>query len=172
MYLRHNEAFQMAHQNFVIYAASGIAMTDIKCPNCNYFNNSGLKICENCGIFLQSRAVIIQQDQSTFARFQVPSRFVKPIGTSLIVSTVALLAEVSFIYLRRRLKNLDIPVLVPKRRSRVPTAIETRTEKSTTTGKRVVSVYSERVVEERRWGRPVRRIINRMAWRSEETIET
>lgn len=142
------------------------------CPNCDYNNRSGLHICQNCGVSLDRHAVIMRPDNVIVANRQLPSRQLKRLGASLVVSAVALLVEVGFIYARRRLRYVQVSDLVPRRKRKLPTSVETQSIKTTTSGKRVVSVYSERVVEERRWGRTVRRVIDRMAWRSEETIES
>ncbi len=142
------------------------------CPNCDFDNRSGFRTCQNCGVSLGHQAVIIRPDDVIVGNRQLPSRQLKRLGASLVVSAVALLVEVGFIYARRRLRYVQVSDLVPRRKRKLPTSVETQSIKTTTSGKRVVSVYSERVVEERRWGRTVRRVIDRMAWRSEETIET
>jgi hypothetical protein len=49
---------------------------------------------------------------------------------------------------------------------------EVRVQENKSGGNRVVTVFSERIIEERRWGRPVRRIVDRLAWRSEESLST
>jgi len=148
-------------------------MTHSICPSCNFYNLSGNSICANCGVSLDRRAVVMRPDNNIIVPGrQLPTRQLKRLGASIVVSAIALLAEVSFLYLRRRLRDVDMPRLRPKRKNRLPVSIDTQLTKPATTGKSVVSVYSERIVEERRWGRPVRRVVDRMAWRSEQTIET
>jgi len=143
------------------------------CPNCSFHNSPGANSCENCSVSLERQTVIMRPDDSVIvAGRQLPARQLKRLGASIVVSAVALLAEVGFVYLRRRLRHIEMPALIPKRKAKLPVTVKTQSNKTVTSGKRVVSVYSERVVEELRWGRPVRRIVNRMAWRSEETIES
>jgi hypothetical protein len=110
-----------------------------------------------------------QQNSLVISGRQLPARQLKRLGVSVAVSVVALLAEVGFIYLRRRVDRMQVPSLSFRRRRALPVPIEEQPEKKAS--KRIVTVYSERVVEERRWGRPVRRIVNRLAWRSEEILE-
>lgn len=148
-------------------------MTSYICPNCKFQNLPDRRICENCGIFLQRQALIIRPDDNLIiAGRQLPARQLKRIGASLAVSAVALIVEVGYIYLRRRLRHIEIPALFSRRRTKLPATLDTRSEKLEASGKRVVSVFREQVVEEHRWGRPVKRIISRMAWRSEESIES
>jgi hypothetical protein len=110
-----------------------------------------------------------QQNSLVASGRQLPARQLKRLGVSVAVSIVALLAEVSIIYLRRRVNRMQGPALPFRRRRALPAPIEAQPEKKVS--KRIVTVFSERVVEERRWGRPVRRIANRLAWRSEEILE-
>ncbi len=147
-------------------------MNNSTCPNCNYQNLPGTRDCKNCGVTLERRAVIMRPDDVIIANRQLPSRQLKRLGASLAVSAATLLLEFGIIYMRHRLGYVARPSLIPRRQTKLPATLETQSKKTVRTGKRVVSVYSERVVEERRWGKTVRRIVNRTAWRSEESIES
>ncbi len=149
-------------------------MSGLICPNCEANNSPTRLVCEKCGFQLQKNAIIIRPDNRVdiFGR-QLPAQQLKRIGASLMISAAALLAEVGFVYLRRRLSQNNKSLNLFSKRS--PKNNEQKVQKTDSkllSGKRVVSVYQEQVVEELRWGRPVRRIISRMAWRSDESIET
>jgi len=145
-------------------------MVDRICLNCRHSNASYNDSCENCGVSLDTPPVIMRQQNSlVMPSRQLPARQLKRLGVSVAVSVAALLAEVAFIYLRRRVDRMQTPSFPFRRRRALPVRLEEQPEKKAS--KRIVTVYSERVVEERRWGRPVRRIINRLAWQSEELLE-
>ncbi len=121
---------------------------------------------------LNSRSIIVPKDRPVvLSKPLLPARQLKRLGASVVVGAVALLAEVGFIYLRRRVQRFEGVRLLPLRPRTLSAPVETRVEEKRPSGKRVVTVYSERVIEERRWGRPVRRIVDRLAWRSEENLE-
>lgn len=145
-------------------------MVDRICPNCRHSNAAHVNYCESCGISLGDPPVVMRREDSLVVSSRpLPARQLKRLGVSIAVSLVALAAEVGFIYLRRRVNRMQTPLLSFGRRRALPAPIEDEPEKMA--GKRVVTVFSERVVEERRWGRPARRIVNRLAWRSEENLE-
>jgi hypothetical protein len=144
-----------------------------RCVNCQQNNPPGNSHCLGCGAPLNQKAVVVSLDRSVVRlKSQLPSRQLKRLGASVAVAAVTLLAEAGYIYLRRRVQGVQGPLLPKFRRRALPATVETRTKKTETSGKRVVTFFSERVVEERRWGRPVRRIVDRFAWRSEETVES
>ncbi|MDX1413470.1 MAG: hypothetical protein R3293_04715 [Candidatus Promineifilaceae bacterium] len=122
---------------------------------------------------MSNGAVVVRSNNHmTVAGRPLPKRQLKQIGVSIVVSAAALLAEIGVIYLRRRLRKGSLPRLISRRNHQISAVVDDQSPGSVPSGKRVVSVYRERVVEERRWGRPVRRIVDRMAWRSEEEIDT
>ncbi len=148
-------------------------MVGQRCASCQHDNPPGNSNCQRCGATLSSHAVVVSQDRPVIlSKPQLPVRQLKRLGASVAVGAVALLAEVGFIYLRRRVQGLQGPLLRTRGRRQLPSAVEMRVEKKKPSGHRVVTVFSERIVEERRWGRPVRRIVDRLAWRSEETLES
>ena len=148
-------------------------MVGQRCVNCQQNNPPGNTHCQRCGAALSPHSVDISRDRSVvLSKPQYPARQLKRLGTSAAVGAVALLAQVGFIYLRRYVQRSQGSLLPIKRRRTLPAPVEIRTEEKKASGKRVVTVFSERVVEERRWGRPVRRIVDRLAWRSEETLES
>ena len=148
-------------------------MAGQRCANCQQDNPPGNTHCQNCGAALSPHSVVVSRDRSVvLLKPRYPARQLKRLGASVAVGAVALLVEVGFIYLRRRVQRSQGPLLPIRRRRTLPAAVEVRTEEKKSSGKRVVTVFSERVVEERRWGRPVRRIVDRLAWRSEDTLES
>lgn len=148
-------------------------MSEILCPSCGAYNAIERTSCERCDIQLQKKAIIIHQDKRmNVTRNQFPSRQLKRIGASLAISAAAIFLELGFLYLRKRLNRSETGVkLFPKNRKKIEKRLAQNTEPKANSGKRVVSVYQEQVVEELSWGRPVRRIISRVAWRSDESIE-
>jgi hypothetical protein len=148
-------------------------MVGQRCTDCGHDNPPGNSHCQNCGAALSPQPVVVPRDRSVIlSKPQYPARQLKRLGASVAVGAVALLAEVGIVYLRRRLQRSQGPLLLKRRRRKLPAPVVVRSEEKKGSGKRVVTVFSERVVEERRWGRPVRRIVDRLAWRSEETLES
>ena len=148
-------------------------MAGYRCPNCQEHNPSHNQFCQVCGAALSSSAIVIPQDRPVvLSKRQLPSRQLKRLGASVAVGAVALIAEIGILYLRRRIQRVDGPLLSTRSKGQLPAVTEVRVEEKKAKGQRIVTVFSERVVEERRWGRPVRRIVDRLAWRSEETLES
>jgi predicted amidophosphoribosyltransferase len=147
-------------------------MVGQRCANCGIDIPPGNTHCQSCGTALNPHPVVVSRNKSVLlSKPHYPTRQIKRVGASVAVGAVALLAEVGFVYLRRRLQKSQGSLLPIRRRRALPAVVEVRTEEKKDSGKRVVTVFSERVVEERRWGRPVRRIVDRLAWRSEETLD-
>lgn len=143
-----------------------------RCPSCQIDSSPGDSYCKDCGTMLDSRSIVVfRKSPVVLSRPQLPSRRLRRVGVTVAVSAVALLAEVSLFYLRRRMQRYQGLRLLSFRQKPLPAPVTARVEEKGPSGKRVVTVYSERVVEERRWGRPVRRIVDRLAWRSEENLE-
>lgn len=148
-------------------------MAGQRCPNCQQNNPAQNDYCQRCGVEISSRAIVISQDRSLLlSKPQLPARQLKRLGASVAVGAVALIAEVGILYLRRRVQQVEGPLLPLRRKRTLPAKTEVHIEEKKVSGHRVVTIFSERVVEERRWGRPVRRIVDRLAWRSEETLES
>jgi hypothetical protein len=123
---------------------------------------------------LDPQAIVIAQESPIIlSQRQLPARQLKRIGASVALGAVALLAEAGIRYLRQRSQDWSnhSAALPASRKKSLPVSSKTQIEEQRAGGKRVVTVFSERVVEERRWGRPVRRIVDRLAWRSEETLD-
>lgn len=148
-------------------------MAGQRCPNCQEKNPTSSEYCRECGAVLRSRAVVIAQSKPVIlSKPQLPAQQIKRVGASVAIGALAVIAEIGVLYLRSRFQDGDSPRLLVQRKRSLPVTSEVRVEEKTAKGQRVVTVFSERVVEERRWGRPVRRIVDRLAWRSEETIES
>jgi hypothetical protein len=88
----------------------------------------------------------------------------KRIAATLAISFAALLAEAGLKYLQGRLDEMPAPQL---RRSRAKALVPAQEQAEQQHG-RIITILSERVTEEKRWGRPSRRIIERFAWRGED----
>jgi hypothetical protein len=92
---------------------------------------------------------------------------VKALAVTAAIGLTTLLAEAGLVYLQRRVSRMQRPSLSLRRRKKPavePTAIVPAGRRNG----RVITVVGERVVEERRWGRPMRRVVERFAWRGEE----
>lgn len=138
------------------------------CSNCNSENPPGYTLCTRCGADLQRPPIIIQEPSSlTIGSPRLPSRELKAIGVSVAVSVLALLAEAGVIWLRRRVRHMEMQPYQKDRKTRLPAVMEEQAAPPRK-NKRVTTVLSERVIEEKRWGRAPRRIIERFAWRHEE----
>lgn len=148
-------------------------MAGQRCPNCRKANPPSTRYCQHCGSALDSQAIVITQESPiVLSQRQLPAKQLKRIGASVALGAVVLLAEASIRYLRQRTGDWRAPSLPAAHKKSLPVTRKTQVEEEQISGKRIVTVFSERVVEERRWGRPVRRIVDRLAWRSEETLES
>ncbi len=148
-------------------------MASQRCPNCRKDNPPGTRYCQQCGTAIDSQAIVVTGESPIIlSRRQVPVKQLKRIGASVALGAVAFLAEASIRYLRQRTNGRRLLSLPASSKNSHPVTRKTHIEEEKVSGKRIVTVFSERVVEERRWGRPVRRIVDRLAWRSEETLES
>lgn len=147
-------------------------MSDHYCPSCHEPNPMESSRCRNCGASLASRAVVVpQRSPIMLSRPQWPAPPLKTIGVSVALGAVVILVDASIRFIRSRIHlNGTLRPLTGRRLQ--PLVRETRLEETNSKGNRVVTVFSERVIEERRWGRPVRRIVDRLAWRSEESLSS
>mgnify|MGYP001825337613 CR=1 FL=1 len=145
------------------------------CPICRQQNPSANSYCGNCGAdladqdrnekaLLIKRPTAIQIGENPLATPQV-----KALAVTVALGVATLLAEVGLTYLQRRVSEMERPSLSLRRRKKAANKnaliIPSNPKQPPD---RVITVVSERVVEEKRWGRPVRRIVERMAWRGEE----
>ncbi len=143
----------------------------MRCPHCQQHNPIGNQYCGNCGATLDANPLILRRNQNySIAGYDVTPGQLRQIGVSLAVSVLALLAEAGLIYLRRRVQHLQLipneqSVYARARKKSEQTEIISVGQKSEPG--EIVTVYRERVVEIRRWGRPVQRIIDRVALRRE-----
>lgn len=143
------------------------------CTNCSEKISPDTQSCQSCAGPTGSKAVVITQDRPVIlSKSQLPARQLKRLGASVAVGVVALVAEVGILYFRRRVQGVNGPLLPIGRKRPLPATTAVRVEENKGSGTRTVTVFSERIVEERRWGRPVRRIVDRLAWRSEETLDS
>lgn len=145
-------------------------MSDNYCPSCHEPNPATADRCENCGASLAPRAVVVaQRSPVILSKPQWPAPPLKTIGASVALGAVVLLVDAGIRFVRSRFRLDGASLPVPRRRPQ-PIVREVHLEEEKSDTHRVVTVFSERVIEEHRWGRPVRRIVDRLAWRSEETL--
>jgi hypothetical protein len=129
--------------------------------------------CGNCGADLNENALIvkrpspIQIGEKHLARQQV-----KALALTLAVGAATLLAEAGLSYLQRRVSEVERPSLSLRSRKKAAAEKSLIIAPAKRPPDRVITVVSERVIEEKRWGRPVRRIVERIAWRGEERRNT
>ena len=145
------------------------------CPICRQQNPAANSYCGNCGADLAGPD---QKNKSLLVRRPTPieigeNQLATPQAKALIVTVAVgvatLLAEAGLTYLQRRVSEMERPSLSPRRGKKATSekAVIIPPE-SKRPPDRVITVVSERVIEEKRWGRPVRRIVERVAWRGEE----
>ncbi len=141
------------------------------CPICQQPNAASNYYCSNCGTALNDSSIVVSHNQNiSVAGYDVTPRQLKQIGASVAVSVLALLAEMSLIYLRRRLDRMRLTPMsrTPSKKSSLRNKSgEIMTTETREDAGEVVTVVRERVVEIRRWGRPMQRVIERAAWRRE-----
>lgn len=150
-------------------------MLEIICPSCRAGNDPINQFCGQCGGRLQQNALVTRRDEAhggsfiTIGKTQLPMQQVKQVGVSLAVSLATLLADAALAWARRRLEERasrpsSALSLVKRRKQEEPTALAPPPVASPPP---TVTIVRERIVEVHRWGRPVQRFIERMAWKRE-----
>ena len=150
------------------------------CPICRQQNPSANSFCGKCGADLAetNRADLDREDKALLIRRPTPIEIrenqlatpqAKALVVTIAVGVATLLAEAGLAYLQRRVSEMERPSLSLRRSKK---AVDEKSiiipPNSKRPPDRVITVVSERVIEEKRWGRPARRIVERMAWRGEE----
>lgn len=139
------------------------------CPTCGHNNPSGNSYCGGCGAALSESALIVRRPAPIqIGERQLATPQLKALAATVAVSVAALLAEAGLAYLQRRLSQMERPSFSKagrKARSAESSVIVPPKKRNG----RVITIVGERVVEEKRWGRPVRRVVERFAWRGEES---
>jgi hypothetical protein len=139
------------------------------CPICRQENPAANSYCGNCGADLNERALIVKQPTAIqVGDKQLISPPVKALAVTLAVGAATLLAEASLTYLQRRVTEFERPSLSLRLKKRGADETTVIVPAAKRPPERMITVVSERVIEEKRWGRPVRRIVERMVWRGEE----
>ena len=138
------------------------------CPQCRTPNSTENLYCGSCGAALSHAPLVISAPRPLPFHQPLPPDQVKRIAATLAISLTAVLAEAGLKYLQRRLDDMPAPSL--RRKKKAPTAVipAPPAGQSGQIHGRVITVVSERVIEEKRWGRPWRRVVERFAWRAEE----
>lgn len=138
------------------------------CPTCRHSSPADNTYCGNCGAELRQGSLIISQPAPLrIGDSQLATPQVKALAVTVAVGLTTLLAEAGLVYLQRRVSRMQRPSLSLRRR-KTPAVKETAIVPAQRRNGRVVTIVGERVVEEKRWGRPVRRVVERFAWRGEE----
>ena len=145
------------------------------CPICRQQNPSTNSFCGNCGADLadldrNNKSLLVRRPTAVeVGETQLATPQAKALIVTVAVGVATLLAEAGLVYLQRRVSEMERPSL-SLRRKKKPAGEKSIIipPDSKRAPDRVITVVSERVVEERHWGRPVRRIVERVAWRGEE----
>lgn len=138
------------------------------CSTCGQENPADNRYCGSCGAKLNERALIISQPSPIMiGDRQLSQSQIKALAATIAVGLAALLAEAGLAYLQNLLSSRERPSL-SLRRKKKSAVQETTVVPVRRRNGRVVTVVSERVIVEKRWGRPVRRVVERFAWRGEE----
>lgn len=141
------------------------------CPRCEAENPEENRYCVECGAELQPHALIISQPAAIeIGRGELATPQLKALAVTVGIGLLTLLVEAGLSYLQRRLAAEHQPLLSWRRQGRRETAAAPIVPKKRGNG-RIITVVGERVVEEIRWGRPARRVVERFAWRGEERAE-
>lgn len=146
-------------------------MLEMICPSCRAGNDPINQFCGQCGGRLQRNALVTQKNSHiTIGNTRLPVQQVKQVGLSLAVSLATLLADAALAWARRQLEErLNKPstgLSLWKREKQQETAV-LPPPPPLETPPPTVTIIRERIVEVHRWGRPVQRFIERMAWKRE-----
>lgn len=145
-------------------------MVESICPNCRSGNSPANRFCGQCGARLKTNALVAQSENSiTIGNTELPMQQVKQVGISLAVGLATLLADAALNWLRGRVENGGLngrsshtpapPAVQQPATQLVPVEPEPRKE--------TITIIQERIVEVHRWGRPMQRFVERMAWKKE-----
>jgi hypothetical protein len=139
------------------------------CPICRQENPTANSYCGNCGANLNESALIVKRPTPIeIGEKQLATPQVKALAMTLAVGAVTLLAEAGLSYLQRRASKMERPSFSLRSKKKTGAEKSVLFPNAKRPPDRVITVVSERVIEEKRWGRPVRRIVERMAWLGEE----
>ena len=140
------------------------------CPICRQQNPAANSFCGNCGADLNENALLISRPAPVqIGEKQLATPQVKALAVTIALGAATLLAEAGLAYLQRRVADMERPSLSLRRGKKAADQTTVILPENTKQPPgRVITVVSERVIEEKRWGRPVRRIVERVAWRGEE----
>lgn len=136
------------------------------CPVCRHQNPPENAYCGACGAAFSSSPLVISTPSALRLPNALPPEQVKRLAATVTISFAALLAEVGLKYLQGRLDEMPTPQL-RQARGKALTPVKPKDQGEQSNG-RTITILSERVTEEIRWGRPSRRIIERFAWRAED----
>jgi hypothetical protein len=139
------------------------------CPICRQENPAANSYCGNCGADLNETALIVKKPTTIqIGEKPLATPQAKALVVTLAVGAVTLLAEAGLTYLQHRVEGLERPSFSLRKLKKPAAEKALIMPPSKRPPDRVITVVGERVIEEKRWGRPVRRIVERMAWRGEE----
>jgi hypothetical protein len=146
-------------------------MDPFPCPHCGSSNPAANEYCGRCGAALREQALIVRNPaplQISSGERVTPQ--VKALAVTVALGMATVLAEASLAYVQRKLADRQRPSFRLGKKKDRGSELVVRPKRADG-GVHVVTIVSERVTEETRWGRPIRRVVERFAWRAEERIE-
>ena len=144
-------------------------MNEQSCPYCQQPNSLQSAYCSHCGASFDKYPVSLpRHNPVSVAGYDVTSRQLKQIGASVAVSIIALLAEAGMIWLHRRVQHMrNVSPMLPSTNKLTKHNTQDLLLLPAKNDEKTITVYRERVVEIRRWGRPMKRVIERVILKQE-----
>jgi hypothetical protein len=145
-------------------------MVEQICPECQHGNPLDNRFCGQCGTSLTGHSLVPRQETGlTVAGYHLPAGQLKQVGQTVAVSLLAIAAEAGVAWLRRRVGLVDVAPGVAKLAGQLP-AVKGKmalVAAPSPSARRVVSVFSQRVVAV--WSEDgfVRQTVERVTWRRE-----
>ena len=145
-------------------------MVEQICPECQHGNPLDNRFCGQCGTSLTGHSLAPRQETGlTIAGYHLPAEQLKQVGQTVAVSLLAIAAEAGVAWLRRRVGLVDVAPGVANPTGQLP-AVKGKTALVATPSpsvRRVVSVFSQRVVAVWSENGFVRQTVERVTWRRE-----
>lgn len=142
-------------------------MVEQICPECQHGNPLDNRFCGQCGASLTSYSITPRRESGlTLAGFNLPAEQLKQVGQTVAVSLLAIAAEAGLAWLRRRAGQVDVAprVAAPKVQSPAATAKTAIVPAQTQPARRIVSVFSQRVVAVWNEDGLIRQTVERATW--------
>lgn len=144
-------------------------MVESICPSCRSGNSPANQFCGQCGAKLKTSALMRRKDNSsiTIGNTKLPMQQVKQVGVSLAVGLATLLADAALNWVRNRVENGRSQPQQTIISNQQPTTQLVPVPAEPEPRKETITIVQERIVEVHRWGRPMQRFVERMAWKKE-----